>query len=207
MRITLTDAGKRFNRDWVFRHINYEFTNGHSYAITGPNGSGKSTLLQLIAGSLNPSEGKIRYHLQDGKDSLAEDQIHSFLSLAAPYLEVVEEMTFMEFLAFHRNFKPFLPFMNAEKIISLVGLEKSAHKQIRYYSSGMKQRVKLAQAFFSNTTILLLDEPCTNLDSEGLSLYQRLIMDYCSDRLVIVSSNEYQEYQFCESQIDLMIYK
>lgn len=239
MKITLTDAGKRFNREWIFRHVNYQFTNGHSYAIIGPNGSGKSTLLQLIAGSINPSEGKIGYDLittggqisgitgnvsqdkpgqaiegpgenpdlKNQEYRLAEDQIYPYLSIAAPYLEVIEEMTFLEFLDFHKNFKPFLPGLDTEKIIELVGLKKSSDKQIRYYSSGMKQRVKLAQAFFSNTLVLLLDEPCTNLDSDGIELYHRLIADYCNKRLVIVSSNEIQEYRFCKEQIDIREYK
>ena len=92
-------------------------------------------------------------------------------------------------------------------IIKLVGLEKAANKQIRYYSSGMKQRVKLAQAIFSDTQCLLLDEPCTNLDSEGIRLYQQLIRDYSKDRLVIVSSNDEQEYGFCEEKISILDYK
>ena len=220
MRITLNDAGKRFNRDWIFRHVNYNFTNGHAYAIIGPNGSGKSTLLQVIAGSIASSEGTVNYELKvdslqltEKKDlstvngQLSTDLIYQYISIAAPYLEVVEEMTLTEFLKFHQNFKPFLPEVNIEKIISLIGLQKSSHKQIRYYSSGMKQRVKLAQAIFSNTHVLLLDEPCTNLDVEGIELYQRLINDYCKDRLVIVSSNDVQEYSFCEKKIDINEFK
>jgi ABC-2 type transport system ATP-binding protein len=220
MKITLTDAGKRFNRDWIFRHVNYEFINGHAYAITGPNGSGKSTLLQVIAGSIASSEGVVNYELTVDSSQLTEkkdlstvnrqlssENIYQYISIAAPYLEVVEEMTLTEFLQFHQNFKPFLSSINIEKIISLIGLQKSAQKQIRYYSSGMKQRVKLAQAIFSNTPVLLLDEPCTNLDVEGINLYQLLIKDYCKNRLVIVSSNDVQEYSFCEEKIDILSFK
>jgi ABC-type multidrug transport system ATPase subunit len=205
MKITLSDAGKRFNRDWIFRHVDYQFTNGHAYAITGPNGSGKSTLLQVIAGSIASSEGVVDYEMTDKK--MESDQIYPYISIAAPYLEVVEEMTLTEFLEFHQSFKPFLSLVNIEKIISLIGLQKSAHKQIRYYSSGMKQRVKLAQAIFSNTPVLLLDEPCTNLDSEGIALYQQLLKEYCKNRLVIVSSNDVQEYDFCEEKIDILSFK
>jgi ABC-type multidrug transport system ATPase subunit len=205
MKITLSDAGKRFNRDWIFRHVDYQFTNGHAYAITGSNGSGKSTLLQVIAGSIASSEGNLDYELNDKK--LESDQTYQYISIAAPYLEVVEEMTLTEFLQFHQNFKSFISSVDIKKIISIIGLEKSAHKQIRYYSSGMKQRVKLAQAIFSNTPVLLLDEPCTNLDSEGIELYHQLIKNYCQDRLVIVSSNDVQEYSFCEEKIDILSFK
>ena len=61
MKISLTDAGKRFNRDWIFRHLTYEFSAGQSYAIIGPNGSGKSTLLQVLSGSMQMNEGNIQW--------------------------------------------------------------------------------------------------------------------------------------------------
>jgi ABC-type multidrug transport system ATPase subunit len=85
-----------------------------------------------------------------------------------------------------------------------VGLEKAAHKQVRYYSSGMKQRVRLAQAIFSDVPSVMLDEPCTNLDAEGIALYQQLINDYCKERLIIVSSNDPQEYSFCKEHIHML---
>ncbi len=82
-------------------------------------------------------------------------------------------------------------------------LEHAADKQIRYYSSGMKQRIKLAQAFFTETPVVLLDEPCTNLDTDGISLYQKLVKDYSLNRTVIVSSNDITEYEFCEKHLDM----
>jgi ABC-type multidrug transport system ATPase subunit len=202
MKITLIDAGKRFNRDWIFRHLHYEFSPAHSYSIIGPNGSGKSTLLQSIAGAIAISEGTIHYHaLAD----IAPDQAYKRLSLCAPYLEVVEEMTVTEFLEFHGAFKPLV--LSVPAIIEKVGLAAAAHKQIRYYSSGMKQRVRLAQALFSETSVLLLDEPCTNLDADGIALYRRLIAEYAAGRLLIVSSNDVQEYDFCEEKINIRDYK
>ena len=204
MKITLIDAGKRFNRDWIFRHLNSDFQTGHTYAITGPNGSGKSTLLQSIAGAMAISEGSIRY---DNGAPIAPEQAYRHLSLAAPYLQLVEEMTVTEFLHFHAAFKPLLPGISAAAIIRRVGLETAAHKQMRYYSSGMKQRVRLAQALFSDSTLVLLDEPCTNLDTEGIGLYRELIAQYTAGRLVIVSSNDVQEYEFCEERINITEYK
>ena len=247
MKISLTKAGKRYNRDWIFRNFSYEFVSGNSYAITGPNGSGKSTLLQAIAGALMLSEGEVIYEsevvrresgagsLQPGVQSLEQlpgnqhpgvpqpqstnpineqaghplqpDNIYRLLSIAAPYLELVEEMTVKEFLNFHKQFKPFLSSVSIDAIISIVGLQKASNKQIRYYSSGMKQRVKLAQAIFSDVPIILLDEPSTNLDMEGIQLYQQLIKDYCMQRLVIVSSNDKVEYEFCKERLNIMDYK
>ena len=220
MKISLTKAGKRYNRDWIFRNLSYEFVSGTSYAITGPNGSGKSTLLQAIGGALVLSEGNASYEsgvgsrefgvgsqLQTTNHKLQTDNIYQQLSIAAPYLELIEEMTIKEFLHFHAQFKPFLSSISIYNIVAKVGLEKARDKQIRYYSSGMKQRAKLAQAIFSDVELVLLDEPCTNLDGEGIALYQQLIRDYCKNRLVIVSSNDEAEYGFCQQRVNIMQYK
>ena len=205
MRIDLTTLGKRFNRDWIFRNLNFTFNIGNHYAITGPNGSGKSTLLQIISGSTIFNEGSISYF--ENNKSFPSEKIFGKISLAAPYLDLVEEMTLVEFFSFHHNMKGWLNSLNTEEIIILSSLENSAHKQIRYYSSGMKQRVKLAQAIFSNVPIVLLDEPLTNLDEAGVSLYHALIEKYCSDRLLIISSNDKKEYSFCDKIINITDYK
>jgi len=205
MKISLTDAGKRFNRDWIFRHFTYTFETGNAYASTGPNGSGKSTLLQVLGGALMTSEGNAQYSLNNIQCST--EDIYKHISLCAPYLEVVEEMTAKEFLVFHKEFKPLLSDLTIDTILSAVGLSNAAGKQIRYYSSGMKQRVKLAQCIFSNAPILLLDEPCTNLDAEGITMYHKLIDEFAKDRLVVVSSNDEVEYRFCKEKISITEYK
>ena len=205
MRITLSNAGKRFNREWIFRHFTFEFLPGKSYAITGPNGSGKSTLLQVLSSSIENSEGAIQWIINDKKVDV--DQVYKSVSIAAPYLEVIEEMTVKEFLSFHGEFKNLLPEISIKEIIAIIGLEKSANKQIRYYSSGMKQRVKLAQAIFTDAPLLLLDEPCTNLDETGYALYHELIGKYCAGKTIIVSSNDVNEYSFCGEKINISNFK
>jgi len=205
MKISLTDTGKRFNRDWIFRHLSYEFSAGQSYAITGPNGSGKSTLLQVLSGAMQISEGNCQWSMVNGQ--LENENVYNHISICAPYLELVEEMTVKEFLEFHHHFKPFLSSVTTEKIISILGLENAVNKQIRYYSSGMKQRVKLGQAIFSDTPVVLLDEPCTSLDAPGMDLYNQLINDYCKKRMVIVSSNDHHEYDFCSEKLNIMDWK
>jgi ABC-type multidrug transport system ATPase subunit len=205
MRISLSDAGKRFNRDWVFRHLSYAFESPHKYAITGPNGSGKSTLLQLLAGAIDASEGKTEWWITEKK--IEDAFAYKHIAIAAPYLELVEEMTALEFLDFHRKFKPIIKNYPSTTILQKLSLEKAGKKQIRYYSSGMKQRIKLAQAIFSDTPAVLLDEPCTNLDEPGYQLYYSLIEEHCANRLVIVSSNEKLEYAFCKHIIDMNNFK
>lgn len=205
MMISLSDCGKRFNRDWIFRHISHQFETGRSYAITGPNGSGKSTLLQVLGASMMANEGKIAFSVK-GK-AVPSEEVYLYMSICAPYLELIEEMTLIEFLDFHKGFKPFLPGINTETIIEVIGLQKAVNKQIRHYSSGMRQRVKLAQCIFSDVPLILLDEPCTNLDKTGIDLYHSLIHTYCSERLVVVSSNDEVEYDFCKEKINLNDFK
>lgn len=205
MRILLTDAGKRYNREWIFRHANHEFLPATSYAITGPNGSGKSTLLQVISGSIIANEGTVRF-FEDQVEIATEMQFQQ-VSICAPYLEVIEEMSALEFLQFHFTFKPSLNGITPQEIVHKIQLQHAAGKQIRYYSSGMKQRLKLAQVFFTETPFVLLDEPCTNLDTDGIALYLDLIKDYCNNRTIIVSSNDITEYSFCEKRIDMMTMK
>jgi ABC-type multidrug transport system ATPase subunit len=206
MTISLFDLGKRFNRDWIFRRLTYEFSAGNSYALIGPNGSGKSTLLQVIGGALFFNEGTIRY-TDSTQHEIKDELVFKQVAIAAPYLELIEEMTGQELLDFHQTFKPFIKGKNSAAILHEVGLSDAAQKQIRYYSSGMKQRLKLAQSFFCDTPVLLLDEPCTNLDQNGIELYHRLLSLYTQNRIVIIASNDPVEYKFCQQQLLLSEYK
>lgn len=205
MRIKLSRAGKRFNREWIFRSADIEFNTSSAYAITGPNGSGKSTLLQCLGGMLQLSEGEIQY--STGDRPLSPELAYQQISFCAPYMEVVEEMTLVEFLRFHNQFKSFINQLSIDDIIEEIELRDARNKQIRFYSSGMKQRVKLAQAIFSDADVLLLDEPCSNFDTKGVELYHSLISKYCKDRIVIVCSNDQVEYSFCDKVISITDFK
>ncbi|MGN6511789.1 MAG: ABC transporter ATP-binding protein [Chitinophaga sp.] len=205
MTISLNQVGKRFNYDWIFRRFTYTFTGTGHYAILGPNGSGKSTLLQIVSGHHHLSEGKVEYLFND--QVLPQDQFFRHCAIVAPYLELVEEFTLQECFEFHLHFKSFLPGFTGRDIAGLVGLDKAWRKQVRNFSSGMKQRARLALAIFSDVPVLLLDEPCTNLDAPGIALYQQLVRDHCGNRLVIVSSNDEAEYGFCKERIQISDYK
>jgi ABC-type multidrug transport system ATPase subunit len=205
MKISLEHIGRRFNREWIFRNVNYEFISGQTYAILGANGAGKSTLLQLISGSLTNSEGTIKYF--QGDTLLDQDQVFIHQSMAAPYLELIEEFTLSEIIDFHFRFKKYREGFDKQSLINLLGLKNSEFKALKHFSSGMKQRVKLALAFCSDTELLLLDEPSSNLDQQGLEWYLQLASSQCADRLVIICSNQEQEYSFCRHKINLADYK
>jgi len=205
MTIDLKDAGRRFNQEWIFRNFSYQFKTGEKYAILGPNGSGKSTLLSVVLGNLAPSEGTIAYH-NDDKPVLVDD-IYQYISFAAPYLDLIEEFTLQETIDFHFQFKAYQHGMSAEQVLGRLGLAKAQDKPLKYFSSGMKQRTKLALACCSDTPILLLDEPTSNLDVQGLNWYHQLIDDYAKNRLVVVCSNQEVEYSFCDHFIQVTDYK
>lgn len=204
MKIVIENIGKRFNKEWIFRNLNYEFTSGNKYAILGTNGCGKSTLLQIIAGASSQTEGRLTLTLSEGEgiSSPTEEGLFRDLSFAAPYLELPEEMTWTEAVMFHAKFKKFVSGFSEEKIITLSGLESSAEKEIRNFSSGMKQRARLTLAILSDTPLLLLDEPSTNLDAYAVKWYQNLIGEFAKEKMVIVCSNyNKEEYSFCTKEL------
>lgn len=205
MEIILESLGRRFNRDWIFRNINYTFSQPQTYAVLGINGSGKSTLLQILNGSLSPSTGTICFFYQH--KNLEIEQVYQHISLAAPYLELIEEFSLTEMIDFHFQFKKYVTGIDRHKIIELLQMEASKNKLLRYFSSGMKQRVKLALAFCADTPLLMLDEPTANLDTQGIDWYLQLIEKFSQNRLTIICSNQEHEYDFCQNKLNILDYK
>ena len=206
MQIHLIAAAKRFNTEWIFSNLKFSFATGHHYALIGNNGSGKSTLLQIIAGYIGLTKGQINW-LDTAGQPIDSATIYQYISIASPYLELVEELTALEQITFHQQFKSIQPKLTPIAILEKIGLHMAADKQIRNFSSGMKQRLKLALAIFDQAPILLLDEPCSNLDQEGIQTYKQLIQDYAMHKLIIVASNDIQEYEFCDQQLALNDFK
>ena len=196
MQITATGLGKRFQRDWIFRGLTRTFRPGSATAVLGPNGAGKSTLLNTFSGQLLPTEGTLTYALAG--HPVAVEDLPRQLAYAAPYLELLEELTLLELLQFHTQFKPLRPGVSLDKLIDLMYLENSRYQLVREFSSGMKQRLKLALALYANAPLLLLDEPTTNLDATGVAWYKEHVEATRAGRTVLLSSNVATEYAFCD---------
>ena len=205
MTIRLEQAGKRYRMEWVFRKLDYSFEQGGRYAILGPNGSGKSTLLKVLSGFLTPSRGKV-LHLLDGHP-VNRDEVYRAISLAAPYVDLIEEFTLLEAIRFHRRFKPLINGWTEKEVLGLLPFSGQQHKQIRFFSSGMKQRLKLALAFCSDTPVLLLDEPGTNLDAQGQEWYHGLVDQLAGERLLVVASNMEPDMAFCKERLEITDFK
>lgn len=206
MKIELKGVAKRFRLEWILRKVDLVLHTGTSYAISGPNGSGKSTLLRILAGHLTPSRGTVTFWEND-QEPLPKDELYRHLCYAAPYVELIEEYTLLEALQFHQGFKPFLDQMTPTDIIDLLNFKKSTHKHIRDFSSGMRQRLKLVLALCSEADFIILDEPTTNLDSQGVEWYRELIDRFKRDRLLIVASNVDVDFDFCEERVNVVNFK
>lgn len=205
VEVRLENIGRRFNRDWIFRGLDYTFVSGQRYAVLGSNGSGKSTLLKIVSGSLSSSEGKIHY-IENGLQ-IPEDQFYQYISVAAPYMELIEEFNLEELIHFHFKYKKFLSGYDYQKLVELIGLQSSMHKSLKFFSSGMKQRVKLALACCSESAVLLLDEPISNLDNQAIDWYHNLLADTVQERILIICSNQKEEYKSCDFELRITDYK
>lgn len=205
MKIILDNIGKRYNNNWIFRNVNYCFNNKASYALTGNNGSGKSTLLMLVYNFITISQGKIFYYKNN--QLINDDAVANEIAFTAPYLELPEEFTLAEMLHFHFKLVKPITHYNENTVLLESGLAGNEKKQIKAFSSGMKQRLKLILCLFSNTPLLILDEPTTNLDEHGIAWYKQLMAKQKGTRTIIVASNQTYEYDFCDNMISMAAFK
>lgn len=206
IEISLTDLGKRFNRDWLFRNWTASLNSNSSYAILGGNGSGKSTALKTLLGYSNFSEGKISY-FKDGTE-IPSEAVYKLSSFCSPYLELYEELNIAELAKFHFSLKPIIAGYETSDFSDLVHLTKANNKPIKYFSSGMKQRMRIGLALYSDTDFLFLDEPTSNLDRAGIEWYKDSVSKLKKDRLVFVASNrQEEEYFFCDQKIEIEKFK
>jgi ABC-type multidrug transport system ATPase subunit len=205
MTIQVENLGKRFNREWIFKKLSYTFQEGNTYAVTGPNGSGKSTLLQILWGQVPQSAGKIIY--ESAGQVMQQENVFQHLAIATPYMDLIDEFTLEEMLAFHFKFKKVRNGKSIAELMQMMELSSANHKQISNFSSGMRQRLKLALAFFSDVPLLFLDEPTTNLDKKSIDWYFKNLSSLPPNTLIFIASNQDHEYPSSAKKLDIIHYK
>lgn len=203
MRLTLTNIGKRYQYHWIFRNIDLEVIEGQCINISGSNGSGKSTLLRIMSGFLTPSEGKVIFE----KDGSRVNDFYQHISFAAPYVDLIHQMTLQEQIDFHQNFKSFKANLDTNAVIEILDLKGAKHKLLKDFSSGMLQRVRLALAVLTISDICILDEPSSNLDKSGYEWYTELLKSYQLDSALVIASNEEKDFLFEAQALNIMHYK
>lgn len=205
LSISVKKLSKRFNREWIFKDLNYTFESGKTYAITGPNGSGKSTLLQILWGQLPQTSGSVNYSSKN--NPIPTEDIFNHVSIATPYMDLIEEYTLEEQIKFHFRMRTIREGYTVESIMDKLYLAPAKEKQISNFSSGMKQRLKLGLAFYTKASALFLDEPGTNLDEQALHWYQENLRQLPVGLLVFIATNQTHEYPATATVLDLVDYK
>ena len=201
MRIEARGLRKRFGLHWVVHDLGHVFASGSRTAVSGPNGSGKSTLVRLLAGQLLPSGGELRWHVDGGGVGGAE--LYRHVSLAGPYVELIEELTGEEAVDLHRDLRGFRQNLTPDDLWARVGWPRRARRQpVATYSSGMRQRLRLLLALATEASAVLLDEPTSNLDAEGVAWYRALVGDWAGDRTLVIASNEERDFVDCRERLE-----
>ncbi len=204
LEIHLENVGKRYLRRWIFRDLTYRIPAHGRIGVTGYNGSGKSTLLKIVIGALAPSTGSVAFSI-DG-EVVDSEKVYRQLAFAAPYTDLIEEMNLMEFLGFHSRFRPLRPGIESGDVVQLLGSQFNTSTHLKSYSSGMKQRVRLALAVCTDAAAVVLDEPTSNLDEEGKEWYASLLQGLGPDTTVLIASNESRDMEFCDEFIHIPDY-
>ena len=201
-QLQATGVGKKYYQRWIFRNVDCLLTTGQRMALTGVNGSGKSTLIHLFAGIETPSEGTLQY-ISSPQSPIPPDQWYRHLSWMGPSVALFEDFTLVEQLNMHFRFKQSL-LSHTDEMVGLLKLEADRDKKLRYYSSGMLQRVKVGISLFTQAEILLLDEPTSFMDEGNAAYMLDLIDQFSQNRIYILASNAPREFRGFENVLRWM---
>jgi heme exporter protein A len=202
-RLTARNIAKTFNRRSIFSDISFALASPDSLAITGKNGAGKSTLAKILAGVLSPTSGEMRYEL-DGK-ILDEEAKKVHIGFVSPYLNLYDEFSAVENLFLLMRMRSTKQVTNGspETLLKRFGLWQRKDDVVRGYSTGMKQRLKYVFALVHSPLALILDEPTTNLDNDGIKVVEEVVQEQKRSSLLIVATNDPAEAMWCGKSIQL----
>ncbi|NVL90213.1 MAG: ABC transporter ATP-binding protein [Desulfobacterales bacterium] len=200
--LNVSGIGKHYRETLLFKDVSFQLNRGDVLAIAGWNGSGKSTLLRVIAGLVRPSAGRVEMFA--GGESIPKESRRRFIGMVAPAISLYDELTGLENMEFFCRVRGFACNRNdCRDIVDRIGLTEHAKKMCGDYSSGMKQRLKLAQALLHGPPLLLLDEPGCNLDSKGIKVVEEIISRQRELGVTVIASNEKREVDYADRIINL----
>jgi len=202
VRVVAEHVSKKFNRRPIFKDISFTVEPGEVFGITGRNGSGKSTLLRIVGGLLTPTGGTLRYH-NDGSE-VTHENLHRVMGYVAPYLTLYEEFSAEENIALYARIRGLTHTRrDAQELLERVGLPVDRTDPIRAFSSGMKQRMRLVFAILHKPPLLLLDEPISNLDAQGMNTVYGIVADFRTHGTVIIATNDAEDIAQCDRTISV----
>jgi heme exporter protein A len=199
IRVVAEGLRKSFNGRVIFDGVSFVAVPSRTLVITGRNGAGKSTLVKIVAGVLSPSRGRV---VIDGGGTEFDRQ--SRIGLVSPYLQLYEEFTAEENLR-HASAIRGLPFdaRRAQELLERVALFPRKDDPVRTFSSGMKQRAKFAFALLHRPPVLILDEPMSNLDADGIAIVRGIMADQRREGVLIVATNDLTDCDTIDERVDL----
>lgn len=200
--LNLSCIEKKFTNKTIFKNINIVLRNGDSLALMGRNGSGKSTLIKIIAGLLSPTFGKCFLKINEKK--IDKEHLYKYIGFAAPYLNLYDELSAYENLEFFYIMKSNEKKANPEYLNGLlekVNLYNRKNDLVKDFSSGMKQRLKLAFSVLNSPILLLMDEPRTNLDNFGIDIAYSIIEEQRKKGILIIATNESEDSSLCDKSL------
>ena len=203
MQVSISASGlkKIFNRRVIFDGVSFSLRTGETLLITGRNGSGKSTLVKIIADVLTPSAGSVAF-TREGVP--VREHRHRLLGLVSPYLQLYDEFSAEENLHLAQRIRGLREEPGeADRLLSHFGILQRKKEAVRTYSSGMKQRAKYAMAMIHRPPVLLLDEPMSNLDAEGVGAVRAVMRGQREEGILVVATNDLADVDHYEHRIDL----
>ncbi len=203
MKIIAENISKHYNRNYLFRDLNFEVGQGECLAVLGANGSGKTTLIKILCALQRPSSGEILY--ENENLTIKRDEIYSHIGLVSPYLELYEELTAKDNLDFFADIKGLdeSARQHMREICDQFKIADKMHIRVKAYSSGMKQRLKYVLALMDSPQVLFIDEPRTNLDEEGINTVYNLLGDYKKTGVLIIATNEKQDLVLADKRLTI----
>lgn len=197
------NISKVYFRKMIFQDVTFSLTQGTSFAITGKNGSGKSTLIKILCGVLTPTNGSVTLEV-DGKTAQRE-QYYVHIGLVSPYLNLYEEFTGEENLQLIKKIRG----MNSKadkritELLKEFNIYDHRRKEVRFYSSGMKQRLKYCAALLHEPVLLYLDEPTANLDEAGIAIVRQVMTRQKEHGILVFATNEPADVTFADAVLNL----
>lgn len=193
--VQITDVYKQYGGFKAVDGISLTIDEGDIYGFLGPNGAGKSTTLRMLLSLISPTSGSIEIMGKSLQKSRNE--------ILAQTGSIIEKPDFYLYLTAKQNlwllskmYSQTIGAKRIEEVIKLVGLSGRENDKVKTYSHGMKQRLGLAQALLHNPKLIILDEPTTGLDPQGIIELRELILQLKNEgKTVVLSSHILSEIQ------------
>jgi heme exporter protein A len=194
------DITKEFNRKRIVEHISFDLHERQSLALVGRNGAGKSTVAKILCGLLSPTRGTVTLSV-DGALAPYPSHLYPHIGFVAPYINLYDEFTGYENLQLCARMRNYTrdPEARTAALLRKFSLYEKRNDELRTYSSGMKQRLKYCAALLHEPSLLVLDEPCANLDEEGVAVVREVMTLQKQSGILIIATNDRDDLAYADS--------